>query len=88
MTAQDIGKVPVRKQWYIVQHLSTQKMMKDAIGYAMRSRDFLNNVQEKNILLKHYINVCREKIMVQEKELYLYSWQKSWQTQKELPLFI
>ena len=33
-------KVPVRKQWYIVQHLSTQKMMKDAIGYAMRSREF------------------------------------------------
>ena len=63
-------------------------MMKDAIGYAMRSRDFLNNVQEKNILLKHYINVCREKIMVQEKESYLYFWQKSWLIQKERPSFI
>ena len=49
---------------------------------------FLNNVQEKNILLKHYINVCREKIMVQEKESYLYFWQKSWLIQKERPSFI
>ena len=63
-------------------------MMKAAIRFAMRLRNSLNNVREKNILLKHYTNVCREKIMVQEKELYLYSWQKSWQTQKELPLFI